>query len=302
MSKNKKYIINRAKCFYELQSFFKMLLSDKIYGDFKILKKAEMYGILNLNEPIADSINKYINNVSVMEKATEAFTYALYSYNEIVLSLDQENVVNFCQKKLIDVILEKTLLPYQESAITNIYFASNDKDKTTFLENQINNVLSGGTDFRIITYLPDSKIDKETLQDNSLYNELIKYLIDFYMVGYNKDNKDETKALAIRILYRHLNREYFIPDLDMKKKIIYSYVFNEWFMNLDAIVRKNMLKITNSEKSIIIDEVLKALNDRVEIGHFFKGEVVDLYDKINNIIDVINKIDVDTLKLERKGE
>jgi len=299
----------KVELFYNLQWFYKRLIN-KNARHYRFLVLGVLEGVVNPNLSIAENYKKFLETATDEMKASKYFGLALKEFDDTLNALDENTKKDFYSKRLIDMVLECELVPYEQVDITKMYFTNpnmSDKEKLKFIYDQTDAIYNGGNDFRIINSLDKVNIDPEFLKSDLIYQMFMEYLVNCYVVCYDKykekdKNVDKIKRYVIRMVYRHLNRGYYAPVEECKEKIINTYAYNGWFKEMRHMIGKNTLGITKDNYLRIIEEINNGFDDMNIVCNFSRGEYINMADKFNELITMVSEVVNDEQKLVRKDE
>jgi len=303
--------IHYAALFNNLQRLFKSLIGEDVIS-YKTIINAVNEGIVDPDLSIAENVNSFILSVKDNKEliATKEFSFALENFRALLESSEKD--INKLKKiyhvKLIELILSKKLVPYNQVDISRMYFLNpnkSDESKHKFLNEKIDAILNGGNDFRMIKYLDKINIDPKFLRNSFMYQELIHKLIMDYVKDYDKYHKkgkveNEKAREIIRMIYRHQNKGFHELTFEERDVIVSAYGYNGWFVELKHMISKNNLGINKENYMHVIETLKEALIDMTVVCKFNDSDYLKMAEKFDELYKMISEVALEEVKLIRK--
>lgn len=266
----KVYNINAARSLKEIMTLFCLIVNEAEIMNFDELKKAVVQKKIDLNKTLDANI-KYLFSLSNNEmRCTLDYYEALKIKRNLLNSISSEKQSNlYFNCSLKQILISKQYRPYNEKQLTKLLINFSDFSKEQILDilhHQIDDIMNGKMNFSIINSLDSTDIDPSLLQNDEKYNEMIDYLVDMYLVKFDKkDNKNLQQSnlvrYVIRMLYRHLNKGFYRPIKSVKEDIVYTYSFNAWYGDLKFMINKDKLNLAKGEDIILAAKVADGFDD-----------------------------------------
>lgn len=312
MLRNPKNVLYQVQLFDNVNISFKSLVENEIFLHYKYLIDAVMEGVIDPDLSIVDNMNAFIEESKTNDeiKSSRDFPRGLSSFYQLLNNLDMKNMAKFYGLGIIDFVLEKELIPYEQVDITRMYFMNpykSDIEKKAFLHSKIKNIFDGNRDFRIINSLDKVALNPNFLSEDLLYNLMIEFLINKHLRDFDKykeKNKKEREfdRYIIRMVYRHQNKGYYVPDDEYRNIIVNTYAYNGWFKELRFMIENNKLGINSDNYKQVIEEIKKGFDDMAIVCKFNCAKYIEMDDKFNEIITLVTQVVEEPLKLVRKDE
>lgn len=303
--KKRKYIEEyRSNLFYYLQITFDSLASKEFFA-YHYLMAAVAEGLIDLEKSIVENINEYKKHLSEKTKASEEYADSIECFNNTLKGLDEEMAEKFYNMKLIDLILSCYLSKNNQVDVAKMYFEApykTDEDKLEFLHSQIKAIFNGGKDYRILNSLDKVDLSPELLQEDIIYQDFMKYLIDKYLVGYGEYDKDKNSSYIINLIFRHQCKNYLVLDDEMRNKILLEYISQGWFKQLKILIKNNNLNLNTSNYYQVVDEVRNCFVKIVLAGGLSCEKYLKLHNKCEDVIALIYSQVEEQQKLVRRVE
>jgi len=275
-------------------------------GSFSIYEKAASAGMLKLECSIMQNISCYFVHSDDSVKQTLEYKDAMDLYRELLLELvhsDSESKVKFYNIRMIDILMERKLNPNEQLSLTKMVFNSENGmvNNKEFLHEQCKKIMQGSTDFRIISNLDAlTNMAPSYFFEDEIYNKMIDYLINTYLVDYDKYEKNEFNEMIVRLIYHSVNRGYINLSKENIEKIAYCFMYNSWFSMLKMFIKKIGNKVSPLELDDLKEQLLNAFNDRIMNETIDTEEYLRMKRVLNSLSYRINK-NKETQILARKG-